>query len=153
MAGDPGILTEFMPPVVWLGPLDGNYFTFTGMRALANAPFPKTFKVTKAAMAEFPAPNDQSVSYAVLQFLMAQLTHCTPIHGLQSCLFSWALYKLDLLILSKSCLLKDCIKVTFLCSRRDLFTFSTTVMQRIQLWLFLPLEVQMHGPFLFQIQF
>ncbi|KAI3495076.1 hypothetical protein L1887_37218 [Cichorium endivia] len=68
MAGDPDILTDFItPPGVGL-PLDGNFFTFTGMRALVGAPFPTTFKVLKATMAEFPALNGQSVSYAVLQF-------------------------------------------------------------------------------------
>nr|GFA77169.1 germin-like protein 9-3 [Tanacetum cinerariifolium] len=55
MAGDPDILTDFIPPPNLTGPLDGNYFTFTGMRALVDAPFPDAFKVTKAAMAEFPA--------------------------------------------------------------------------------------------------
>ncbi|PWA69814.1 germin [Artemisia annua] len=69
LAGDPDILTDFIPPPSPIaGPLGGNYFTFTGMRALVNAPFPEAFKVTKAAMAEFPALNGQSVSYAVLQF-------------------------------------------------------------------------------------
>nr|XP_043622620.1 germin-like protein 9-3 [Erigeron canadensis] len=68
IAGDPDILSDFIVPPVLKGPLDGNFFTFTGMRALVNAPFPTTFKVTKAAMAEFPALNGQSVSYAVLQF-------------------------------------------------------------------------------------
>nr|XP_043622681.1 germin-like protein 9-3 [Erigeron canadensis] len=69
MAGDPDILTDFIAPPFSFGPLDGNFFTFTGTReALVKAAFPKTFKVTKAAMAEFPALNGQSVSYAVLQF-------------------------------------------------------------------------------------
>ncbi|KAL7582172.1 germin-like protein 9-3 [Lactuca sativa] len=68
MAGDPDILTDFIPPPISFGPPGGNYFTFTGMRTLVGAPFPTTFKVTKAAMAEFPALNGQSVSYAVLQF-------------------------------------------------------------------------------------
>ncbi|CAI9292322.1 unnamed protein product [Lactuca saligna] len=68
MAGDPDILTDFItPPNVGL-PLDGNFFTFTGMRALVGAPFPTAFKVLKASMAEFPALNGQSVSYAILQF-------------------------------------------------------------------------------------
>ncbi|KAI3750801.1 hypothetical protein L2E82_21638 [Cichorium intybus] len=59
-AGDPDILTDFIPPPISFGPLGGNYFTFTGMRTLVGAPFPPTFKVTKAAMAEFPALNGQS---------------------------------------------------------------------------------------------
>ncbi|XP_071718327.1 germin-like protein 9-3 [Rutidosis leptorrhynchoides] len=66
MAGDPDILTDFVTPPI--GSIDGNFFTFTGMRAPVNATFPITFKVTKASMAEFPALNGQSVSYAVLQF-------------------------------------------------------------------------------------
>ena len=48
--------------------VDGNFFTFTGIRALVGAPEPKTLKITKASMAEFPALNGQSVSTAVLQF-------------------------------------------------------------------------------------
>ncbi|KAI3748502.1 hypothetical protein L6452_11613 [Arctium lappa] len=68
MAGDPDILTDFVVPPNVGGPLDGNFFTFTGMRALVGTPFPTTFKVLKASMAEFPALNGQSVSYAVLQF-------------------------------------------------------------------------------------
>ncbi|KAM0041915.1 hypothetical protein Hdeb2414_s0011g00371961 [Helianthus debilis subsp. tardiflorus] len=34
MAGDPDILTDFIAPPFVGGPLDGNYFTFTGMRTL-----------------------------------------------------------------------------------------------------------------------
>jgi quercetin dioxygenase-like cupin family protein len=68
MAGDPDILTDFIPPVTVPGPLDGNYFTFTGMRQLVGGPFPATFKVTKATMMEFPTLNGQSVAYAVLEF-------------------------------------------------------------------------------------
>ncbi|OWM73642.1 putative germin-like protein 9-2 [Punica granatum] len=67
-AGDADILTDFVVPSNATPPVDGNFFTFTGMRALAGAPFPATFKVTKASLAEFPALNGQSVSYAVLQF-------------------------------------------------------------------------------------
>ncbi|RDX63276.1 Germin-like protein 9-3, partial [Mucuna pruriens] len=66
-AGDPDILTDFIGPTN--GIPDGNFFTFTGLRVLVgqNTP-PPTFKVLKASMAEFPALNGQSVSYAVLQF-------------------------------------------------------------------------------------
>ncbi|KAK1408892.1 hypothetical protein QVD17_41023 [Tagetes erecta] len=67
MAGDPDILTDFVPPVLF-GPPGGNYFTFSGFRALVGAPFPTTFKILKASMIEFPALEGQSVSYAVLQF-------------------------------------------------------------------------------------
>ncbi|XP_059669653.1 germin-like protein 9-3 [Cornus florida] len=38
------------------------------MRVLLNGDFPTTFKVLKASMAEFPALNGQSVSYAVLEY-------------------------------------------------------------------------------------
>ncbi|KAG6682306.1 hypothetical protein I3843_13G118100 [Carya illinoinensis] len=49
--------------------IDGNFFTFTGMRSLYESdPPPTTFKVFKASMAEFPALNGQSVSYAILGF-------------------------------------------------------------------------------------
>ncbi|KAK9056282.1 hypothetical protein SSX86_027372 [Deinandra increscens subsp. villosa] len=68
LSGDPDILSDFILPPVFFGPLDGNFFTFTGMRSLVGTPFPKSFKVSKATMAEFPALNGQSVSYAVLQF-------------------------------------------------------------------------------------
>ncbi|KAL4576723.1 hypothetical protein LXL04_012821 [Taraxacum kok-saghyz] len=68
MAGDPDILTDFVVPTNVGGPIDGSFFTFTGMRSLVGAAFPATFKVSKASMAEFPALNGQSVSYAVLQF-------------------------------------------------------------------------------------
>ncbi|KAJ1440704.1 RmlC-like cupin domain superfamily [Sesbania bispinosa] len=66
-AGDPDILTDFIGPIN--GPVDPNFFTFTGFRVLVgqNNP-PPAFKVLKATMAEFPALNGQSVSYAVLQF-------------------------------------------------------------------------------------
>ncbi|KAK7822220.1 germin-like protein 9-3 [Quercus suber] len=48
--------------------LIANFFTFTGMRILIQAPLPTAFKVTKASIAEFPALNGQSVSYAILQY-------------------------------------------------------------------------------------
>ncbi|PSR87946.1 Germin-like protein [Actinidia chinensis var. chinensis] len=67
MAGDPDIIFDFIvPPNTTI--VDGNVFTFTGMRVLVDAPFPTTFKVLKASMAEFPALNGQSVSSAVLQY-------------------------------------------------------------------------------------
>ncbi|KAF3950167.1 hypothetical protein CMV_024042 [Castanea mollissima] len=66
IAGDPGILTDFIvPPNVTN--IDGNFFTFTGMRALLGG-FPTVFRVTKASLAEFLALNGESVSYAVLEF-------------------------------------------------------------------------------------
>ncbi|KAK4607847.1 hypothetical protein RGQ29_001600 [Quercus rubra] len=66
IAGDPDILRDFIvPPNVT--DVNGDFFTFTGMRALLGG-FPTVFKVTKASLAEFPALNGQSVSYAVLEF-------------------------------------------------------------------------------------
>ncbi|KAL7202244.1 hypothetical protein ACSBR1_033839 [Camellia fascicularis] len=68
-AGDPDILSDFIVPATFNNPIDGNFFTFIGMRGLpANSTNPPIFKVTKATMAEFPALNGQSVSMAVLQF-------------------------------------------------------------------------------------
>ncbi|KAK9279605.1 hypothetical protein L1049_013284 [Liquidambar formosana] len=67
-AGDPDILSDF----IVLGNsniTDGNFFSFTGIRAILNGPTPPSFKATKASLAEFPALNGhQSVSMAVLQF-------------------------------------------------------------------------------------
>ncbi|KAM7502307.1 hypothetical protein LguiB_001211 [Lonicera macranthoides] len=70
IAGDPDILTDFVIPANWTANpiIDGNFFTFTGMRVLIGADPPPAFKVSKASMIEFPALNGQSVSYAVLQF-------------------------------------------------------------------------------------
>ncbi|CAN6557284.1 unnamed protein product [Malus baccata var. baccata] len=68
MAGDPDIITDFIVPPNENGTLDGNFFTYTGFRALVGADPPTAFKVMKASLAEFPALNGQSVSYAVLQF-------------------------------------------------------------------------------------
>ncbi|XP_050281437.1 germin-like protein 9-3 [Quercus robur] len=67
IAGDPDITSDFIvPPNVTN--VDSNLFTFTGMRILLQAPPPTAFKVTKASIAEFPALNGHSVSYAVLQY-------------------------------------------------------------------------------------
>ncbi|XP_074325498.1 germin-like protein 9-3 [Apium graveolens] len=67
MAGDPDILTDFVVPAN-LTSVDGNFFTFTGLRVLVGGQTPPGFKIFKASMAEFPALNGQSVSYAALQF-------------------------------------------------------------------------------------
>lgn len=64
-AGDPDILADFIIPPN-SGSIDGNFFTFTGMRSLVSAPIPPTFKVVKASLEQFPALNGQGVSYAVL---------------------------------------------------------------------------------------
>ncbi|CAI0419795.1 unnamed protein product [Linum tenue] len=68
ISGDPDILTDFIAPPN--ATVDGSFFTFTGFGFLANGtqlPADK-FKVVKATMAEFPALNGQSVSYATLLF-------------------------------------------------------------------------------------
>ena len=67
-SSDPDILSDFIIPSSSNAPIDGTFFTFSGMRGLFNAPNPPNFKVTKASLAEFPALNGQSVSMAVLQF-------------------------------------------------------------------------------------
>ncbi|XP_057451070.1 putative germin-like protein 9-2 [Lotus japonicus] len=67
IGGDPDILTDFIAPAN--GIIDGNFFTFTGFRALSGQKTPpQAFKVIKASGAEFPALIGQSVSYAVLEF-------------------------------------------------------------------------------------
>ncbi|KAL6197362.1 hypothetical protein ACLB2K_032971 [Fragaria x ananassa] len=63
---DPDILTDFIAPPN--GTVDGNFFTFTGMRFHVSGDEPKNVTVLKVTMAEFPALNGQSVSYAVLEF-------------------------------------------------------------------------------------
>ncbi|KAI3419908.1 Ribonuclease [Psidium guajava] len=66
-AGDPDISSDFVvPPNVTA--VDGNFFTFTGMRALMSLDLPTAFKVTKVSAAEFPALDGQSVSMAVLEY-------------------------------------------------------------------------------------
>ncbi|ERN13027.1 hypothetical protein AMTRI_Chr11g151170 [Amborella trichopoda] len=72
-AGDPDILTDFILPKN-LTSANPNFFTFTGMR---NLEFTRTFKVTKASKAEFPALEGQSVSYAVLQYPAGSIN---PVH-------------------------------------------------------------------------
>lgn len=67
-SGDPDILSDFIVPPNTNAPIDGNFFTFTGMRGIFNGSNPPNFKVTKASLAEFAALNGQSVSMAVLQF-------------------------------------------------------------------------------------
>ncbi|KAL6329006.1 hypothetical protein AAG906_007296 [Vitis piasezkii] len=65
-ASDPDILSDFIVPEN-SNAINGSFFTFTGMRVLDSS-VPPNFKVTKASMAEFPALNGQSVSFAVLQY-------------------------------------------------------------------------------------
>ncbi|KAJ9699539.1 hypothetical protein PVL29_008231 [Vitis rotundifolia] len=66
-ASDPDILSDFIVPAN-SNATDGSFFTFTGMRGVFDSPVPPNFKVTKAGLAEFPALNGQSVSFAVLQY-------------------------------------------------------------------------------------
>ncbi|XP_058111230.1 germin-like protein 9-3 [Magnolia sinica] len=66
-AGDADIISDFLIPAN-VTIVDSNFFTYTGFRVLVDADPPTTFKVTKASMAEFPALNGQSVSFAVLQY-------------------------------------------------------------------------------------
>nr|XP_010943782.1 germin-like protein 9-3 [Elaeis guineensis] len=66
---DPDITSDFiLPQNLTSNLIDGSFFTFTGMRTLLNSDEVKNFVVLKASMAEFPALNGQSVSYAVLLY-------------------------------------------------------------------------------------
>ncbi|KAK9999627.1 hypothetical protein SO802_019230 [Lithocarpus litseifolius] len=79
IARDPDILTTDFIVLPKVTDVNGDFFTFTGMRALLGG-FPIVFKVTKASLAEFLALNGQSVSYAVLKFLAdtTNPTHTYP---------------------------------------------------------------------------
>ncbi|KAM7463789.1 hypothetical protein LguiA_031910 [Lonicera macranthoides] len=66
LAGDPDIIQDFIIPQN-LTFFDANFFTSTVMKGVFDQN-PGKFNVTKATMAEFPALNGQSVSFAVLQF-------------------------------------------------------------------------------------
>ncbi|CAM0953145.1 unnamed protein product [Alopecurus aequalis] len=69
VAGDPDILTDFVLPTGNGGQVTPDYFTFTAFRPTLPVPPPPTaFTISKASMAEFPALNGQSVSYARLTF-------------------------------------------------------------------------------------
>ncbi|CAA2944520.1 germin 9-3 [Olea europaea subsp. europaea] len=68
LAGDADILSDFIPPSNTTVPPDGSFFTYTGLRAATVPNMPPDFKVFKASMAEFPALNGQSVSFAVLMY-------------------------------------------------------------------------------------
>ncbi|XP_012460333.1 germin-like protein 9-3 [Gossypium raimondii] len=69
ISGDLDITSDFVVPFgVNVTLLDGNFFTYTGMRPLITSYPPTNFIVTKATMAEFPALNGQSDSYVVLQY-------------------------------------------------------------------------------------
>ncbi|CAL5065580.1 unnamed protein product [Urochloa decumbens] len=85
VAGDPDILTDYIVPLsVIPGNITGGaFFTYTGLRAAVTSTAPANFTVTKASMAarpstgrtghytalaEFPALNGQSVSFAALSY-------------------------------------------------------------------------------------
>ncbi|XP_020089767.1 germin-like protein 9-3 [Ananas comosus] len=69
LAGDPDIISDFIiPPNLNNSLVDGTFFTFTGLRPLLTLPPPTNFTVSKVTMAEFPALNGQSVSFAVLMY-------------------------------------------------------------------------------------
>ncbi|KAH6826385.1 hypothetical protein C2S53_003752 [Perilla frutescens var. hirtella] len=65
-AGDPDILTDFELPL-GVTNITGDTFTYTGLRAFIGANS-TNFTVYKASMAELPALNGQSVSYAALYY-------------------------------------------------------------------------------------
>ncbi|KAJ0045628.1 hypothetical protein Pint_05799 [Pistacia integerrima] len=70
MAGDADITTDIVVPMNYSAnkAVDGNFFTFTGLRNVVNSDYTQNFTVTKANTANFPALDGQSVSYTFLQF-------------------------------------------------------------------------------------
>ncbi|KAK6135992.1 hypothetical protein DH2020_030264 [Rehmannia glutinosa] len=68
VASDPDIVSDFITPPNFFGSINGSFFTYTGLRSTVSEPTPQTFKVTKATLAEFPALDGQSISFAVLEF-------------------------------------------------------------------------------------
>ncbi|XP_044460556.1 germin-like protein 9-3 [Mangifera indica] len=70
MGGDPEITADFVVPANYSGNsvVDGNFFTFTGLRNVVNSNYLRTFTVNKVSPANFPALEGQGVSYAFLQF-------------------------------------------------------------------------------------
>ncbi|RCV10753.1 hypothetical protein SETIT_2G134000v2 [Setaria italica] len=81
VGGDPDILTDYIVPLsANPGNISGEFFTYTGLRAVLAAQAPANFTVTKASMAEFPALNGQSVSFAVLSYPPGSVnpTHTHP---------------------------------------------------------------------------
>lgn len=65
LAGDADILTDYVAPPN--GTIDGAFFTYTGLRAFIGSN-PTTVTITKVTMAELPALNGQSVSFAALYY-------------------------------------------------------------------------------------
>ncbi|KAG9458992.1 hypothetical protein H6P81_003500 [Aristolochia fimbriata] len=67
-AGDPDILSDFLLPANNGNLVNESFFTFSGVRNVLSMPPPPKFTVSKASMAQFPALEGQSVSYAILQY-------------------------------------------------------------------------------------
>jgi quercetin dioxygenase-like cupin family protein len=67
-ASDPNIITDFEIPANSSTKIGGDFFTFTDLRGFFDRAYPPNFKVTKASLAEFPALNGQSVSFATLEY-------------------------------------------------------------------------------------
>ena len=131
IAGDPDITSDFIvPPSVTN--VDSNFFTFTGMRILIQAPLPTAFKVTKASIAEFPALNDQSVSYAILQYPSGSVNpaHTHPRSAELLFLLDGSL-QVGFVDTTNKLLLRHSKLVTCLCFQKDLYTINTIAMQRI----------------------
>ncbi|KAI9389731.1 hypothetical protein POPTR_008G084300v4 [Populus trichocarpa] len=67
-ASDPNIITDFEIPANSSTKIGGDFFTFTDLRGFFDRAYPPNSKVTKASLAEFPALNGQSVSFATLEY-------------------------------------------------------------------------------------
>ncbi|KAI5310993.1 hypothetical protein L3X38_026282 [Prunus dulcis] len=65
LASDPDILFDYIVPPN--NKVDANFFTYTGFRDIFDD-VPGSLNVTKATLAEFPALNGQSVSYAIIKY-------------------------------------------------------------------------------------
>ncbi|KAF8753197.1 hypothetical protein HU200_011643 [Digitaria exilis] len=81
VAGDPDILTDYIIPANFNpANITGDFFAYGGLRAALTGPAPVNFTVTKASMAEFPALNGQSVSFASLFYPPGSVnpTHTHP---------------------------------------------------------------------------
>ncbi|CAI9105661.1 OLC1v1004639C1 [Oldenlandia corymbosa var. corymbosa] len=66
--GDPDITDDFLiPSNVNPNSIDGNFFTFTGLRKIVGSNVPD-FRATKVTKTEFPALDGQGVSLSILQF-------------------------------------------------------------------------------------
>ncbi|KAL0321972.1 UNVERIFIED_CONTAM: putative germin-like protein 9-2 [Sesamum calycinum] len=77
LAADPDTLSDFIAPPNTT--VDGEFFTYTGLRSFIGAT-PPNFTVYKATMAQLPALNGQSVSYAALFYPPGSVnpTHTHP---------------------------------------------------------------------------